>query len=88
MVKRTVTETICEYDKQGNIIKKTVTETHEEEDNTMLTYPSNPLNPCPNTTPRDWYTTPGDWWSQPYVWTATTTDPSTINTTTTTTATN
>ena len=34
MVKRTVTETIYEYDKQGNIIKKTVTETHEEEDNT------------------------------------------------------
>ena len=68
MVKRTVTETIYEYDKQGNIIKKTVTETHEEEDNTMLTYPSNPLNPCPNTTPRDW-------WSKPYVWTSTTTDP-------------
>lgn len=69
MVKRTVTETIYEYDKQGNIIKKTVTETHEEEGNTILTtYPSNPLNPCPNTTPRDW-------WSQPYVWTSTTTDP-------------
>ena len=82
MVKRTVTETIYEYDKQGNIIKKTVTETHEEEDYTMLTYPSNPLNPCPNTTP-------ADWWRQPYVtWTSTTTDPATINTTTTTTATN
>lgn len=81
MVKRTVTETIYEYDKQGNIIKKTVTETHEEEDNTMLTYPSNPLNPCPNTAP-------GDWWRQPYVWTATTTDPATINITTSTKATN
>ena len=53
MVKRTVTETIYEYDKQGNLIKKTVTETHEEEDNTILTYPSTPLNPCPNTTPGD-----------------------------------
>ena len=35
MVKRTVTETIYEYDKQGNLVKKTVTETHEEEDNTI-----------------------------------------------------
>lgn len=83
MVKRTVTETIYEYDKQGNLVKKTVTETHEEEDNTILTYPSTPLNPCPNTTP-------GDWWKQPYVtWSnGTTSDPSTINTTTTTTITN
>ena len=54
MVKRTVTETIYEYDKQGNLVKKTVTETHEEEDNTIQTYPSTPLNPCPNTTPGDW----------------------------------
>ena len=82
MVKRTITETIYEYDKQGNIIKKTVTETHEEEDNTILTYPSNPLNP---------YTSPisNDWWKQPYVtcYNGTKTDPETINTTTTTTAT-
>lgn len=81
MVKRTVTETIYEYDKQGNIIRKTVTETHEEEDNSILTYPSNPLNPCPSSMPNDW-------WRQPYVTCSTrTTDPATI-TTTTTTATN
>lgn len=48
MIKRTVTETVYEYDKQGNIIKKTVTETHEEEDNTTLTYPLTTTNPCPN----------------------------------------
>ena len=48
MIKRTVTETVYEYDKQGNIIKKIVTETHEEEDNTTLTYPSTPINHCPN----------------------------------------
>ena len=83
MVKRTVTETIYEYDKQGNLVKKTVTETHEEEDNTTLTYPSYPTNPYPNTTP-------GDWWKQPYVTCSngTTSDSSTINTTTTTTITN
>ena len=83
MVKRTVTETIYEYDKQGNLVKKTVTETHEEEDNTTLTYPSYPTNPCPNTTP-------GDWWKRPYItWSnGTTSDSSTINTTTTTTITN
>ena len=78
MVKRTVTETIYEYDKQGNLVKKTVTETHEEEDNTILTYPSTPLNPCPNTTP-------GDWWKQPYItWSnGTSGDTSSVNTTTT-----
>ena len=83
MIKRTTTETTYEYDKQGNLVKKTVTETHEEEDNTILTYPSTPLNPCPNTTP-------SDWWKQPYVTysNGTTSDSSTINTTTTTTITN
>ena len=57
MIKRTVTETICEYDKEGKLVKKTVTETHEEEDNTILTYP--------------WNTPDGthdkNWWQQPYV---------------------
>lgn len=41
MIKRTITETICEYDKEGKLVRKTVTETKEEEDNTTLTYPSN-----------------------------------------------
>lgn len=53
MIKRTITETICEYDQEGKLIKKTVTETHEEEDNTSITYSP---------------TTPNQWWYQPYVY--------------------
>ena len=62
MIKRDITETIYEYDKEGKLVKKIVTETHEEEEGTTLTYPY-PINPCtPNTgTPKD------DWWRQPYV---------------------
>lgn len=37
MIKRDTTETIYEYDKEGKLIKKTVTETHEEEEGTTLT---------------------------------------------------
>lgn len=40
MIKRDITETVCEYDNEGKLIKKTVTETHEEEDNTAINYPS------------------------------------------------
>ena len=40
MIKRDITETVYEYDKEGKLLKKTVTETHEEEDNTTVTYPS------------------------------------------------
>lgn len=51
MIKRDTTETIYEYDKEGKLIKKTVTETHEEEEGTTLTYPY-PINPCnPSTDP-------------------------------------
>ena len=84
MVKRTVTETIYEYDKQGILIKKTVTETKEEEDNTTLTYPSTPPYPCP--CPRDG----APWWKEPYVTWAngTTSDATKLNTTTTTTIAN
>lgn len=54
MIKRDTTETIYEYDEEGKLIKKTVTETHEEEEGTTLTY-SYPTNPCsPN------------WWKQPF----------------------
>ena len=88
MIKRDITETIYEYDKEGKLIKKTVTETHEEEEGTTLTYPC-PINPCaPNTeTPNN------DWWRNPYVtWsnagpitpTATLNDPVTYTNTTTT----
>lgn len=37
MIKRDITETTYEYDKEGKLIKKTVIETHEEEDNTITT---------------------------------------------------
>ena len=40
MIKRNIIETIYEYDKEGKLLKKTVIETHEEEDNTTTTYPS------------------------------------------------
>ena len=39
MIKRDVTETVYEYDKEGKLIKKTVTETHEEDGNTTMTWP-------------------------------------------------
>ena len=39
MIKRDVTETVYEYDKEGKLIKKTVTETHEEDGNTTVTWP-------------------------------------------------
>lgn len=40
MIKRDITETVYEYDKEGKLLKKTVIETHEEENNTVTTYPS------------------------------------------------
>ena len=50
MIKRDITETVYEYDNEGKLIKKTVTETHEEENNTVTNYPSwtylNGTNPC------------------------------------------
>lgn len=47
MIKRDITETIYEYDKEGKLTKKIVTETHEEEEGTTFTYPYYSLtNPC------------------------------------------
>ena len=37
MIKRDVKETICEYDNEGKLIKKTVIETHEEEEDKIVT---------------------------------------------------
>lgn len=50
MIKRDIVETTYEYDKEGKLLKKTVIETHEEEDNTTTisspwTY-LNGTNPC------------------------------------------
>lgn len=78
MIKRTITETICEYDKEGKLVRKTVTETTEEEDNTTLTYPysnyPSPTNPCTD-----------NWWKQPYITWCNGTDGANPNLTTTTT---
>ena len=48
MIKRDVTETVYEYDKEGRLIKKTVTESHEEDNNTSISLPYTPY----------WYNTP------------------------------
>lgn len=48
MIKRDVTETVYEYDKEGKLIKKTVTETHEEDSNASISWPYTPY----------WYNTP------------------------------
>ena len=40
MIKRDITETVYEYDKEGKLVKKTVVETHEEENDTITNYPS------------------------------------------------
>lgn len=37
MIKRDITETIYEYDNEGKLIRKTVTETHEEEEEKITT---------------------------------------------------
>lgn len=55
MIKRDITETVYEYDKEGKLIKKTVTETHEEDNNTSITWP---------------YTTPSWRWPEIYCNTA------------------
>lgn len=39
MIKRDVTETIYEYDKEGKLIRKTITETHEEDNNVTTSVP-------------------------------------------------
>ena len=39
MIKRDIVETVYEYDKEGKLLKKTVTETHEEENNTVTINP-------------------------------------------------
>lgn len=50
MIKRDIVETTYEYDKEGKLLKKTVIETHEEENNTITTSSPwtylNGTNPC------------------------------------------
>ena len=44
MIKRDIKETICEYDDEGKLVKKTVIETHEDEEDkiTTSTYQTHP----------------------------------------------
>lgn len=57
MIKRNITETVYEYDKEGKLLKKTVIETNEEEENTISTnsFPWTYLNGTPLTS--NYYTT-------------------------------
>lgn len=47
MVKRTIKETVTEYDKDGNIVKQTVTETTEDDDTQYWPYNPSPYIPSP-----------------------------------------
>lgn len=38
MIKRTIKETITEYDKDGNIVRQTVTETQEDDGTQVIPY--------------------------------------------------
>lgn len=49
MIKRDIVETVYEYDTEGKLMRKTVTETHEEDTNLTrsdyITTPYSPNNP-------------------------------------------
>lgn len=47
MVKRTIKETVTEYDKDGNIVRQTVTETTEDDDTKYWPYNQSPYIPSP-----------------------------------------
>jgi hypothetical protein len=57
MTKRTIRETVKEYDEKGNVIRETVTETTENDDTVYYPYyaptPYTPIN------------TPTPWWNVP-----------------------
>lgn len=54
MIKRDIVETVYEYDKEGKLVSKTVTETHEEDTNITTN------------TPPSWWTYPSQNWP-PYI---------------------
>lgn len=45
MIKRDIVETVYEYDKDGHLTRKTVTETHEEDTSIFESTSTNPWNP-------------------------------------------
>lgn len=62
MTKRTIRETVKEFDEKGNVIRETVTETTEDDDTVYYPYyaptPYTPIN------------TPTLWWNVPEATTA------------------
>jgi len=52
MVKRTIKETVREYDDSGNLLKETITETKEDDD--TIYFPMYTTTPVPN-----------PWWANP-----------------------
>ncbi len=62
MTKRTIRETVKEYDEKGNVIRETITETTEDDDTVYYPYyapaPYTPIN------------TPTPWWNVPEATTA------------------
>lgn len=52
MIKRTITETIREYDMDGRLIKETITETVEDDD--TVYYPQYPIYPNQPSAPNPW----------------------------------
>lgn len=57
MIKRTIRETVKEYDEKGNVIKETITETTEDDD--TIYYPYHTLTPyAPINTPTPYWNVP------------------------------
>lgn len=52
MVKRTITEETCEYDRDGELVRKVVKTTTEEDDSSVGSLPSQPTD---------------TWWKEPYI---------------------
>ena len=61
MTKRDIVETVYEYDDEGKLLKKTVTETHEEEDIAYKSHWTNvPYINCTDTNSTSGLTNVGD----------------------------
>lgn len=56
MIKRVIKETVNEYDKDGELVRQTITETTEDDD-TMYFPPFTPTPYNPVNTPSPWWST-------------------------------
>lgn len=57
MTKRTIRETVKEYDEKGNVVRETVTETTEDDDAVYYPYYA-PMPYTPINTPTPWWNVP------------------------------